>query len=540
MTNLVDLKLQGFSVHSLRLEMRRNTNKGNSEITYWFDNTRFKLESKRHNKECGKKAAFYKNQVDKKAKIRMVSMGDFNAVRFYEDFLSCNMPPRAMEQMAPQIRAVNNKFYSDTWDRLWAVRGKLRPGVGELFDIMQNLHCLHICLENRKQVAFYPTYEHKIKGREVRTTLGKYLTAYKEVLDLSESEIKGLADYHVMNITAADRWKLNFIEHDNPQGWVDVYSNGPQSCMRSSSSVRVYAHSKSVLRLAYVIGDNDSIVARAIVRDDSRNGYLRVYPDPQGSPEGKWLLEELVKQGYGEEIDLDGVLLQAISEGRRYVCPYLDSGYSGTQRVKYIDGYLLCGEGVDASNQSGYSDNTEPEERCERCGCGVDDEYELTYIESEERRVCGGCLENHYVAAESCYGTEYVPEDEATFCQSDVNWYLTDQLSEFDIYQCEATGEYYFRRDLISVLEGYILEKFAVAIDLSDRDGNLWANEGSVETLSDGRTCHEDDFEAYQTSIDEEYLEEQKIQAQADLDKVQMTFEILPTITQVRESLISA
>jgi hypothetical protein len=311
-----------------------------------------------------------------------------------------------------------------------------------------------------------------------------------------------MTEKYISEMTARGVWAVEFAEHNEPQKWVEIYDmQGVDSCMKSESAVRVYANEISELRLAYIKLDG-KLVARCIVRDDPEGeatGWLRVYPDPNGYAEGRFMLDWLNANGYPNRTNLDGCMLTAIAANNGFVCPYLDSGNGGDQTVDihYRDGkkYLLAGGGnLSATNTNGYT-----EEVCSCCNCGnTYDEDDLTFIDGEGD-MCDDCRNEDYVYAYGYRYQEWAHVDQCT----DVNgtWYVSDHLGNHDIHYCEYAEEYMHRDDMVDTYEGMISANYAKALD-HEHNGNDYAYEGDVVELSDGTTCHKDDEEALQATID--------------------------------------
>lgn len=365
------------------------------------------------------------------------------------------------------------------------------------------LHVLHVSELNPAQIAYYPTLRHFREDRPVRTTVGKYLTKYKELYGLRETTIKAMAEKYMAKMQARAGWTLNFVEHNDPEGWVKVYaSEHVSSCMRGETAVRVYAHDKSVLRLAYLTDGVNNIIARCIVRDDDEKGWLRVYPDPNGSSEGRFLLDTLIAAGYNKRTNLDGVLLQAIPHGGGYVCPYLDTGEDGAQAVDTtrVDGelYLVVDDNgeYDATNTDGMVGDRYT---CDCCGDSCDGD-DLTYIECDDRSVCEHCRNENYVYAYGNRYEEYFPKEDCV--RVDGVCYLMATASNHDIYQCDYDDEWYHSDDLYFFDEGSVHVNDAVLVDHM-HNGNEYVHPEYVHTLSDGTTCHSDDADEYQAEIDE-------------------------------------
>ncbi len=370
------------------------------------------------------------------------------------------------------------------------------------------LHRVHVSTEDINQIAYYPTLKHMRDGREVRTRLGRYLTKYQEALALSDLEVKSIAEKHASNMQSRGGWTVSFKEHDDVQGWLDVYgSEHVSSCMQNESAVRVYAHELSTLRLAYVQA-GDRIVARCIVRDGIDQGWLRVYPDPNGSAEGRYLLDNLKANGYENRTNLDGVLLQYITTSNgSTVCPYLDSGDNGSQTVgtTNVNGktYLRAGDGeMNATNTNGYCEDNSCS--CDNCGDSYSED-ELNYIEHDGNHVCEYCRDQMYTYAYGRRHEDYFPEDECIRVGDD--WYWTETLDHHDIYICERDGEYYHMDDMTQTVDGLYHNEYVVCVDHPDTNGDDWIYQDKVHILSDDTTCHVDQADEYQAEIDAEERE---------------------------------
>jgi len=409
---------------------------------------------------------------------------------------------RSLHPYAPQHMSTDNTIEQrERYEASWAAFHKFNA-----------LHRVHVSTEDINQIAYYPTLKHMRDGREVRTRLGRYLTKYQEALALSDLEVKSIAEKHASNMQSRGGWTVSFKAHDDVQGWLDVYgSEHVSSCMQNESAIRVYAHELSTLRLAYVQA-GDRIVARCIVRDGIDQGWLRVYPDPNGSAEGRYLLDNLKANGYENRTNLDGVLLQYITTSNgSIVCPYLDSGDNGYQSVgtTNVDGktYLRVGDGdYNATQTNGYCEDNSCQ--CDNCSetCSEDD---LSYIEHDGNHVCEYCRDQLYTYAYGRRHEDYFPEDECIRVGDD--WYWKDTLDCHDIYQCERDGDYYHMDDLVQTVDGLYHNDYVVCVDHPDTNGDDWVYQDKVHILSDDTTCHEDQAAEYQAEIDAEM--EEAIQA---------------------------
>jgi hypothetical protein len=91
----------------------------------------------------------------------------------------------------------------------------------------------------------------------------------------------------------------------------------------------------------------------------------------------------------------------------------------------------------------------------------------------------------------------------------DEAYHQETDLSAFDIYECEQSGDLYHIDDLVMTLRGFIHVDFTDYIDHEDTDGNNHAHEDDVHELTDGTKCHTDDAKDLQAEIDREKSEDE-------------------------------
>ena len=355
------------------------------------------------------------------------------------------------------------------------------------------------------------------------TKLCKYLTTFKDFIGLSEAEIKDAVEKYNAIVASRTGWEVKFIESNDAEGFVRIYRDcRAGSCMKGTDAVRVYAHDKSVIRLAYIQSLAGEILARCIVREDFKQ-YIRFYPDANGSTEGKYLQQYLKANGYTHG-NLDGCLLQMIEhedEDDIFVAPYIDAGTQGNGS----EGSAQSGELVDIDGKTyieinthgdlsltmtnGYTDDVENEDEsdCDDCG-DTEHNDNMTYTYHGDY-ICRHCCDNNYSYAWINNNTQdHVHNDHVIFVDDEA-YHVDVDLSAFDIYYCEDTGDYYHIDDLVMTLRGFINCDYATSIDHEDADGNTYAHADDVHELSDGTTCHTDDAERIQAEIDEEETDDE-------------------------------
>jgi hypothetical protein len=484
-----------------------------TNIAYWSHARHAWITSEHpENQKRGHNMAKRKAIASKFASREPMTLQDMDNMTLYFCCLE-SMNGKVSNQIEPAYYNTLLKVRNGEWEAL-DIMNKLHPYVNNQgstheeyanaqagFVTLDRLHRVHVSTEDINQIAYYPTLKHMREGREVRTRLGRYLTKYAKAFNLSELDIKSMTEKHASNMRARGGWEVGFVAHDDVSGWKDVYdSEYVTSCMQGEDAIRVYAHDKSVLRLAYVrAGDN--IVARCIVRDDGdATGWLRVYPDPNGYSEGRYLMDYLRTHGYEKQTNLDGVLLRHIETDIGIVCPYLDYGNNGDQTVGivYRDGksYLEAGGGdYSATETNGYAqDDTST---CDNCGSRENDD-EMTYIDHDSQNVCECCRDNNYTYAYGSRYEDYFPQDECV----EVNgaYYWVDTIHNHDIGQCDHIGDYYPNDELIGTYDGTYHMDYVVSVDRHTDYEYVYMD--NVHTLSDGTTCHNDDADHYQMEID--------------------------------------
>jgi len=447
-----------------------------------------------------------------------------------------DMDYRIRDKLEPRFDEVRNKFLDagngQEWRRLDFKKYGMKETSINALDRLHPLHNLHTSVISPIMVAYYPTLNDYRRGKEVRTKIGKYLTAYKDELHLTELEIKSIVEAHASHIESQKGWGVHFIEPTDKQGWIDVYASNVKSCMQDDDSVRVYSHPLSDLRLAYLVS-SEGIIARCIVREgrsdleeyyegnSEMRGWIRIYPDDNGNPEGRFLLDYLRTNGYEKRSNLDGCLLTyEKGDDYEYVCPYIDSGNGGGQRAEVVSFNIEGTEkkflqidddgSLDCTNTSGYA--TEANCCCDDCN-EYFNEDEMTYVgRNEDGSVCNGCLDNYNYAYTRGNNQAYIYYEYTIEVGGE--YYDEEYASNYDIYRCEASDEYYHVDDMVNTDRGLIAYDYAIQLDHVDSQGYEYAHENDVETLSDGSTCHEADYEALQKELDEAI--EEKLQQEIE------------------------
>jgi hypothetical protein len=391
---------------------------------------------------------------------------------------------------------------------------------------MYLLHHAHISVEDPRLIAYYPSLKHLMDShqandpnlRAVKVKLGKYLTAYREALGMTEVQVKEMVEKYNGHLAAKVGWKVDFIEHDDPDGWFKVYAMKGEfaSCMTGSESVKLYAHDKSTLRLAYIESGDGKAVARCIVRDEGEDtGWVRLYGESEDAR--VFLKSWLAINGYPKQTSLEGCLLPLVERNSRYVCPYIDSGNSDAQMAdittiedkKYL---IICGDGeYKCENTDGTCTEYEEDEDIYECGdCGCREHRDdLCYVETEQIEVCNDCLSNNYTYAYNGSYQEYIKDNGTTAMWGYDGYYYTQEgLDHHNLAVCTYDDELYPICEMVeAVYYGVVHIDNATEVDHIDEDkyNTRYVLSDDVHTLSDSSTCHKDDADEYEEEIlDEE------------------------------------
>lgn len=443
--------------------------------------------------------------------------------------------PDVIKRLEPNLEYINAQFREGEWSKVhWYELGMDTPVVDKL-NYLSQLHRVHVSLKSPLQIAHYPTLRHLRDRREVITKLGKYLTTFKDFIGLDDSAVKNYVEKYNAIIASRTGWRVNFIESNDPDGFIKIYSKAQaRSCMHGMEAVRVYAHDKSVIRLAYLENTANEILARCIVREDLKQ-YVRVYPDPNGSNEGRHLLDYLKANGYTHG-DLYGCLLDAIEyDGDMddvedvYVAPYIDAGAKGnggdesaqSGYIVEIDGkeYIEINSNGDLclTMTNGYTDDVENDEdysTCENCGDRVHNDD--TYWTWHDEYICSHCEDNHYtIAYVERNREEYVHNDRIIWV-GDTAYWEDVEFSDFDIYYCEASDQWCHADDLVYTSMGDIHIDYAQLLDHKDDEGNNYAHHDDAHQLSDGSWCHRKNAEELQEELDDADKEDEEETTQND------------------------
>lgn len=331
------------------------------------------------------------------------------------------------------------------------------------FNMNHHYRFTHVCLKNPRLVSY--TQSDDKGSRDIQTPLkvGRYLTKFYP--HLTKKEIAYWVAKHIEKFCS---YKDSLLLATTPDKIIEVYKNGPQSCMKGMDCVKVYGAGD--LAIAYIEKD-DRITARCVVWPDKKI-YNRIFGDADT------LSPTLALNGYTKG-DIEGARLLKIAEGSQFIMPYIDNQdeitigkdflYIGSISDKNHDGECKC------SNTDGFSGL---ENSCDNCNEGIEDDdcYSLngeTYCEScydvrtfycescqescenddfgakvNDDSVCDSCLSNHTSYCGTCEEHHYHDDitketlEGESICDNCAECEITSSCGDFVLFNgdtCECT-----------------------------------------------------------------------------------------------------
>jgi hypothetical protein len=245
------------------------------------------------------------------------------------------------------------------------------------------VHFPHVSTGDPESIAFTASPEKGAADRQTTMRPGRYLARFFGDV-LTPQAIQ----------TWAERWNTLYSAEcvhfaTTPEDIVDVYENGPHSCMRGESCVSVYGAGD--LAVAY-LKSGDKVTARALCFP-ARNIFASVYGDSAR------LTPALEALGYSYSRngrDWEGARLLLEENNGGYTCPYIDV----STKVSVRGNFLVMEQGGDwrADTTTGLV-GADP---CDRCGDSCDLDTACT-VGGEVW--CGECADAHGFYCEGCNET---------------------------------------------------------------------------------------------------------------------------------------
>ena len=290
--NLIELRAKGLNRYALRDIMRNNIRSANS--MRYYTPPREKL--------------YYitldgGDRVNVDEAIRIV-LKKHNGKKTWEAYteareLSYMCCVKGFKDLYQAVHSRSDKMERDWQQCVWASSDWVDYKI-------QGLHGTHVSADDPTQVAYTPDVNKLLTDKQVRTKPGRYLMKFygpgSDNPVLSEADCKYWADRHFAATAPAE---LKVVPNTDPEGWVWVYENSPNSCMRYNRSsrylneglygldhpVRAYAHGTNDLALAYIMlpgekedrdkfcGMNEYVVAARTIINVKSKKWQRFYSE---------------------------------------------------------------------------------------------------------------------------------------------------------------------------------------------------------------------------------------------------------------------
>lgn len=392
----------------------------------------------------------------------------------------------------------NDWIWREVW-RLSAGEYEELPALPHSFSRVPG-HFLHRSKEDKKLVSYTPTEKHGREDRQVRTTLGRYLTKFEERLELSDSQINDITRWW-----SAINTEPSLIITNDEEEICYIYQNGPNSCMSADKvrnrPYRVYAGPDTAVA-AYVAGSTvqgSMILARSVVVPEDK-AYVRLYADDAAVKER--FKEALEAEGYEHDLTaLRGKRLALIEDYGRVVCPYVDGVEYGHSNGDHL---VLTDDSDDELNlqyTDGYAEENGAE--CSDCGCRTNSD-DLTTTTHNDSCVCESCLRDGYTYAYIGRGCqEWVENDDVVGYDCDDDAFTEEGAEAYNLVFPEDEGRWGGRKlmhesDLIETEDGTFYQSeegldqdgYRVTID----DKWVQASDSNYAETEDGEFVHVEDM----------------------------------------------
>lgn len=352
-------------------------------------------------------------------------------------------------------------------------------------------HYAHVSLEDAGKVAF--TRDDAQGRRNVRTRMsaGRYLNEFFQyALACQPRKETGGVNVHGQKVTVdALNWHARtfttqyggadqLLFATTGEDMVEVYTNGPQSCMSYAACdlasdphhpAQVYAAGD--LHLAYIKSVEGNITARALVWP-AKMLLGRIYGDEVS------LQAALSELGYPRQDNycLNGAKIKRIPFGEGFLMPYIDGSRTFGRITGDTEHFKIGGsESGEFTNGLSY-DPDENQCECDRCSARMDEDetYSVLVSRRDTASWCMDCYENETFVCD--YSSN-------TYSLSDVHYTeLADGNLVADYYlshygECALTGDWYSNNDLSPYMDGDDLVCEAAIEDndlVADEDGHYW------------------------------------------------------------------
>jgi hypothetical protein len=399
-------------------------------------------------------------------------------------------------------------------------------------------HFAHVALGDATKIAFT---EDEGKGEADRQTVmkpGRYLARYFGDV-LTPKQIAFYAEFWAKGERPTSTLAGDIAFATTPDEIVQVYEEGPASCMSGVDCVRVYGAGD--LAIAYIKRPDGwtesdgpgrrTVPARAICWPE-RKVFGRIYPTPdRWSADGFHCEADAVsaqdrleqglrslgfQQATSHPDGMNGArLLREESDEGGWVMPYLDKGYGVNMRGDYFvlakRGEYVCDStgGVINGPDEDEDDEYEYEYSCNHCGDGMNDaesvyhEWSSAYGPRRGVFYCATCASDHTFY---CDATERYYSDDVDNVEVEGDTWVSS-YAEANAYYCDGQGDW-FRNDTprVELTNGDIYEAayFYTQGMLCAYDGGYYLY-GEMSAIFPGFPASLDDNETIPAEIREAF-----------------------------------
>lgn len=289
--------------------------------------------------------------------------------------------------------------------------GRMPVTVLDKLSMQAVLHELpHVKPDEPSMVYYLAKPEHLLEDRWTKTRAGRYLR--RHIKEADAESIKQLA----ANLRGEySRLSLHFTECNDANAIEYVYVNGPDSCMSGAGKyrhneirvngesfhpMRVMAHPDNNLRLAYLMDDDGTVVARAWTNCEHMT-YCTVYAKTDTYAGAVGIFEAyLERAGYVESHSATmryEPISKVITDCEAIVCPYIDPSNMG---VDVESDHLVIGGCYQSNYETGCLEDfdlaSEYHRYCESCADSYHEDA-MTHVEDTGEVVCENCLDSNYI-----------------------------------------------------------------------------------------------------------------------------------------------
>lgn len=405
--------------------------------------------------------------------------------------------------------------------------------------------------EDSTRVSYWQSDAKQAKNLRTVTSLGKYLK--RHFPDLPDHEIRD-----AVALAAPAKFEI----WTGTEKMVQAVQQGPSSCMKWDDDFDVHPYEVYEPQYGWGVAvrlQGPTIMGRCVVHIEKKI-YVRSYgrQEHDGRSQDDNALESwLDDQGYSyREYWPEGVKFAKIEYRDSYIMPYLDGSSADYRRVDVRSGCIVRDSGGEyvCDNTNGEMTH-EARCTCDHCGSSVDDEDEVTWVESVEESVCQHCIRRAFTWVRGTAGMSngrtaqyYVRDcDAVSIDGEDYDEHnLPDYIRELhdgtfahedNCVLVESEDEYYSDSDVSNRKDGtdlvvqlesgeYELRENAAYCEYNEE----WHLKDDCREFNDGEFCLEQDVDSYLAGLSEAELREKL--GDEEVEKVMASSEWVYSVNQ--------